>query len=257
MQNFPQSGGPAPGSYGQAPPPPQKSKAPWIVGGVAGCAVLVLIVVVAVALIIYFANKGGGDDPNSNVNNSNISRPDVETKRYVNSQQGLSGTLAQNYVDFSFDYPVDWKLDPNPEPSFVRVEKTGDDQITIENFSVGWLSTPPGAANNRQLLSQAVNQLSTQISGNFPNYTKVGEGPTEINGYDGYELRFQGAANQGQSNEVKFWGRIIVLPSQTGDNKGVSIVMLATSKAEEVTGISDVGKKGELPVIVSSFKMGK
>lgn len=253
MQNTPQSGGPAPGSYGQTTPP-KKSKTPWIIGGVVGCLLLIVVAVVLFGVAGYFISKSGG---NSNVANTNSAPPDVETKRYVNSREGLSGTLAQNYVDFSFEYPADWKLDPKPEPSFVRVEKTGDDQITIENFSVGWLTTPPGASDNQQLLAQAVNQLSAQVSSNFPNYKKISDGPTEFNGYDGYELKFQGAANPNTPNEIPFWGRIIVLPSESGDNKGVSIILLATGKADGVEGISDVGEKGELPIIVNSFKMGK
>jgi hypothetical protein len=253
MQNYPQPGGP----YSQAPPPP-KSKTPWIIGGVVGCLFLIVAAIVVLGLIGYLASKGGvtrraSPEPTPPINTT----PAVETKRFVNSREGRTGTLAENYIDFSFEYPATWQLDPTPEPSFVRVERTNEDGNTIENFSVGWFRSTGPAAGNRELLSQVVNKLSEQISGNFPGYTKASEGPATLGHYEGYELRFRGAANKGTANELPYWGRVVVLPDPGGDNTGASVIMLATGHSSEVGSLSDVGAKGELPIVINSFKLGK
>jgi hypothetical protein len=283
----PQPGGPQPQQYQQQPgawtppgapppgtpppswqtpaPPPKRKIWPWVLGIVAG---LGLCLVALVSFVGYFAYKGF-ESANRRTVNVNVNSPstgggtadaadDVDisgTELYTNSREGQTGNLATHYVDFSFRYPDTWKLDPSPAPSFVRVERANDDGGTIENFSVGWFSATGPVKGNRALLSQVVNNLSGQISGNFPGYEKVSEGFTKFGSYDGYELRFARSAAGGAS-AVNYWGRVVVIPDPAGGNDGVSIIMLATSNSDEVGGASDLGVKGELPVIVKTFKLG-
>jgi hypothetical protein len=47
----------------------------------------------------------------------------------------------------------------------------------------------------------------------------------------------------------------VLLPSESS-RKGAAIVMLATSNSSDVHGPEDVGEKGELPMILNSFKFG-
>jgi len=50
----------------------------------------------------------------------------------------------------------------------------------------------------------------------------------------------------------------MLLPNpQAGKKNGVTLVMLGSSLATEIKSASDVGVKGQLPVILKSFKMGK
>ncbi len=253
-----------PGSPPHPPPPPKRKIWPWVLGIVA---VLGIGLVAIIGIVGYLAYKGA-DSVNRRVANLNVNSStntggddvaeDVDitgTELYTNSREGQTGNLATHYVDFSFRYPDTWKLDPSPAPSYVRVERANDDGGTIENFSVGWFSATGSVKGNRTLLSQVVNNLSTQISGNFPNYEKVSEGFTKFGRYDGYELRFARGAGGG-AGAVKYWGRVVVLPDPAGGNDGVSIIMLATSNSDEVDGASDLGVKGELPTIVKTFKLG-
>jgi hypothetical protein len=253
----------------QTPAPPRKRRIwPWVLGIVA---LLGIVGVALIGFVGYFAYKGAQTanrrvaNLNVNVNSSNTgggaaddAADDVDisgTELYTNSRAGQTGNLATHYVDFSFRYPDTWKLDPSPAPSFVRVERANDDGGTIENFSVGWFSATGPVKGNRALLSQVVNNLSGQIAGNFPGYEKVSEGFTKFGKYDGYELRFARAAGGGAS-AVNYWGRVVVLPDPAGGNDGVSIIMLATSNSDDVEGASDLGLKGELPLIVKTFKLG-
>jgi len=88
---------------------------------------------VAAFLFLAFATT-----PTDNRNNRSAS---PNTTRYVNSPSSFSGKLADNYVDFTFDYPNSWKR-ITYSSNFVKVEKQTSGGDTIENFAVGWVSGP-------------------------------------------------------------------------------------------------------------------
>jgi hypothetical protein len=260
MQNYPPAGAPNYSPSGMSQGPAPKSKKPWIIGGVIGCLLLIVVIVLAVGGLAYLGYKKAEETAknlNSNIGaNSNRRVPTgaANTKRYVNSREGRSGSLADNFVDFSFDYPDNWEMDDNPAPNFVRVERkmTDDDgNFTQENFAVGWVSAT-GTALDKQLMPQLAKQFNTQFAAQFPNYKKVSEGETKIGDYDGYEFRFTA-----EKNNVEFWGRVAMLPPPSGQKKGVALVMIASDRATELSGVEDVGEKGELPVILESFRFGE
>jgi len=251
MQNYPPPAGAPnyqPSGMPQGQPP--KSKKGWIIGGVIGCLLLIVILLVALGGLGYFVSRNLQSTQNSNVAEAKQSSG---TKQYVNSREGRSGNLAENFVDFSFYYPDNWEIDPNPAPNFVRVERklTGDDgNFTQENFAVGWVSAT-GTALDKKLMPQLATQFNTQFAAQFPNYKKVSEGETKIGAYEGYEFRFTA-----EKNNVEFWGRVAMLPPPSGQKKGVALVMIASDRAPELSGVEDVGEKGELPVILESFRFG-
>jgi hypothetical protein len=250
MQNYPPAGAPNYSPSGMPQGTPPKSKKPWIIGGVIGCLLLIVLLVVALGGLGYYASRNL-----QSTQNANVAAPTkaANTKQYVNTREGRSGNLADNFVDFSFYYPDNWVLDPNPAPNFVRVERkiTGDDgNFTQENFAVGWVSAT-GTALDKQLMPQLATQFNTQFAAQFPNYKKVSEGETKIGAYEGYEFRFTA-----EKNNVEFWGRVAMLPPPAGQKKGVALVMIASDRAPGLSGVEDVGEKGELPVILESFRFG-
>jgi hypothetical protein len=245
--------------------PPKKSKTPWVIAGVLGCLAVVVIVIALFGGLAYLGIKKAGEVA-QNVNAStNTSRPTsrptpapraANMVHYENTKEGRTGNLEKYYVGFSFDYPSTWKLDPDPAPSYVRVERTTAADQTTENFSVGWFGATGNAKGNTEFLSKMVNQLSEQISPNFPGYEKVSEGETTINSYDGYELRFQREEGQVSGGQLPYWGRIVVLLDDDDPSRGVALIMLATNKAQGVRSLDDVGVKGELRGILDSFRLG-
>jgi hypothetical protein len=180
-------------------------------------------------------------------NNSNRSSS-PNTTRYTNSPSGFTGKLADNYVDFSFDYPSGWQR-VTDSSNFVKVENKTAGGDTIENFAVGWVSGPAS------MLPQFAQQLSDQSAKGFPQYKKVSEGETKIGSYDGYEFRFSSHMSTAQG-EADVWGRIVLLPSDS-ERKGAALVMLASSSSPDVHGPEDIGEKGELPIILKSFRFGQ
>ena len=217
---------------------------------------LVSLVGLAVFLVLAFGSEYS-TNKNSNVktigSNSRVST-NGDTKSYTNNKSGFSGKLEDNFVEFSFDYPSSWKRDPKAgtgdSPNFVKVENATDDEITLENFAVGYFS------GQKALMPQLAGQLSEQFSKSFPEYAKVSEGETHVGSYDGYEFRFISHSVTGSKKPIDVWGRVILLPGDTG-RKGAALVMLATSESKDVHGVGDVGEKGELPTILSSFKFAE
>ncbi|MCA1631852.1 MAG: hypothetical protein LC774_16295, partial [Acidobacteria bacterium] len=241
---------------------------PLIIAGVLGCLALIVVVIALFGGLAYLGLKKASDvaesqnanaDRNANRSANRGTTPAPRpsgTRHYANARQGRTGNLDKYYVDFSFDYPSSWKLDPAPEPSYVRVEHSTADDLTVENFSVGWFGATGNAKGNTELLAKMAGQLADQVSGNFPGFQKVSEGETTVNSYDGYELRFQRDPSTISAGQLNYWGRIVLLLSDDDPSRGVSLIMLATDKAEGVEGLDGVGVRGELPVILNSFRLG-
>jgi hypothetical protein len=202
-------------------------------------------------------NRNGNGSANSN-NPPSKTTSGSDTVQFVNSRANLTGKLAENYVDFSFDYPKSWSIDPATQKpgasNFTKVEKESDN-FTMENFAVGYFSGSGSPAGDQALFPQLADQLSSQFSKGFPNYQKVSEGRARIGAYDAYEFRFSAELKNTPKGNLPIWGRVALIPNAAGKKNGVVLIMLATPLAPDVKSVNDVGVKGELPVIINSFKL--
>lgn len=271
------------------PPPPtapgstpaKKSKVPLIIG------VLLLLLVlgvgaIAAAYFMVIRPRLEADEPqrrvvvNNNANtstndNTNVaSEPATEnayvpppgTVQFVNSSANLDGRLAEHYFDFSFYYPNNWKKDPEAgvpgAVNYAKVERRIEPNFTQENFAVGWYTSKGTYAADESTFPDLAEKIGASLSKTFPGYRKVSEGPTRINSLDAYEFRFESEAKDTEKGDVKVWGRVIFLPPGVDrPATGATLLLLATSLAPEVSGVEDVGDKGEMPVILESFRFGK
>jgi hypothetical protein len=184
--------------------------------------------------------------------------PPPNAEQFVNSKTNLDGKLLEHYVDFSFYYPSTWQKDAEAgvagASNFAKVERRLPPDFTQENFAVGWYSA---TGTSTELFKNLAENLSKQLSTGFPEYRKVSEGPTRVGVYDGYEFRFEGMSRNTAKGDVKIWGRVVFLPPPSGGSTGVTLLMLTTSLAPELTSVDDVGVKGELPMLLESFRFGK
>lgn len=187
--------------------------------------------------------------------------PPADAVEFVNSKDHLDGQLAEHYVDFSFYYPNRWQKDPTAgKPgarNFAQVERRLPPDFTQENFAAAWNSSAAPVAENRALFHTLAENLSVQFEKKFPGYRKVSEGETKVGVYDGYEFRFESLSPNTAKGDLKLWGRVVFLPPQDGSKNGVTLLMLATSLAPELKAVADVGEKGELPMLLKSFRFGK
>lgn len=187
--------------------------------------------------------------------------PPADAVQFVNSKDKLDGKLAEHYVDFSFYYPERWQKDPKAgvpgASNFAKVERRLPPDFTQENFAVGWYSSAGSAEGDRAVFPSLAGNLSSQFARSFSEYRKVSEGPTKAGEYDGYEFRFQSVSRGTDKGDIKIWGRVIFLPPVDGGKNGVTLLMLATSLASELKTVDDVGVKGDLPMMLESFRFGK
>jgi hypothetical protein len=196
---------------------------------------------------------------------TSLQKAESETSTFINSPEGLTGALKENYVDFQFKYPQSWIIDPassqDGASNFVRVERRIADKggkFTQENFAVGYLHGSGTVNGDKTLLPKIAKKLEKQFEQGFDNYDLLSEGPVKLGQYSGYQFRFQSVIKDTPHGTVTLWGRTILLPNpKAGEKNGVSIVMLGSSLAPELKSAADVGVKGELPIILKSFKMGK
>jgi hypothetical protein len=187
--------------------------------------------------------------------------PPADAVEFVNSSKNLDGQLAEHYVDFSFYYPNRWQKDPAAGTpgarNFAQVERRLPPDFTQENFAVAWNSSAAPVAENRALFHTLAENLSAQFEKKFPGYRKLSEGETKLGVYDGYEFRFESMSPNTAKGDLKVWGRVIFLAPVDGGKNGVTLLMLATSLAPELKSVDDVGIKGELPMMLASFRFGK
>jgi len=187
--------------------------------------------------------------------------PPSDAVEFVNSNNNLDGKLAEHFVDFSFYYPERWEKDPKAgvpgATNFAKVERRLPPNFTQENFAVGSYVSAGSPQGDRAAFHGVVENLSAQFEKNFPGYRKVSEGETKVGVYDGYEFRFEAFSQNSIKGDIRIWGRAILLPPVDGTRNGVMLLMLATSLAPELRSIDDVGTKGELPMILQSFRFGK
>lgn len=267
--------------------PKKKSKLPLILGGLA----LLLVLGVAAVVALFFlvikprldtapvedtevrqTQTVPADASNNNTEATTTETPapataaeyvpPPDTIRFENSQANLEGKLAEHYFDFSFYYPKGWNVDPRAgvpgASNFAKVERRLPPDFTQENFAVGWYTSKGTVEADGPTYPQLVELLGANLAKGFPGYRKVSEGPTRINSLDGYEFRFVSKSVGTEKGDIDLWGRVVFLPTGvSGDQAGATLIMLATSLAPELSGVDDVGEKGEMPVILESFRFGK
>lgn len=222
---------------------------PWILG-CGGCGLLIVAGIAAFLLIGALAKKrqhGGTGD------STPIAAEDMQgTKLFTSSEEGLNETLRPHYVPFSFRYPDDWQVmetgtDPDNR-NFVKVEKRNDD-VTAENFAVGYMFAPPGHESDPEVLRQLVTQFEQQFASQFPNFQRTGDDHRTIAGHEATGFRFTA-----RQNNIQIFGRFLVLP--VGEGRGLSIIMLGTPQGSELRTVDDLGEKGGIPVILRTFRVG-
>ena len=210
------------------------------------------------------ANDNANTSANANANASATPPPQPpNTTEFVNERAKLDGKLAENYSDFSFYYPNSWVKDEKTgvagASNFIRVERRLPPDFTQENFTVSWYESRGTfeTDSSEEVFSKLVESSKSRFSKAYPEFKVLSEGETTVNGLKGYEFRFESVSRGTEKGDITLWGRVIVLPPGVeGQKNGIQLLMLTTSLAPELASADDVGVKGELPIILNSFRMG-
>jgi hypothetical protein len=219
--------------------------------GCGGCGLLIVLAAVAFFVIGALGKRRGGSNGGDG---TPVSAADMQgTKVFTSSEDGLNDTLRPHFVPFSFRYPDDWQvMETGSSPddrNFVKVEKRTND-VTAENFAVGYMFAPAGHESDPEVLRQLTTQFEQQFAAQFPNFQRTSDDNTTIGGHRATGFRFTA-----RQNDVQIFGRFLVLP--VGEGKGLSIIMLGTPVGSELRSVDDLGEKGGIPVILRTFRVGE
>ncbi len=194
-----------------------------------------------------------------------LSQPS-NTEVFQNTRQNLNGDLATNFIGFSLYYPKDWKI-IGPEPSsssatrgkFLDISRSTGDGRLQEQMLISYYSSGGTFEADKEKFPQLVRETNETLKKILPGYQMVSEGPTTINGdWRAYEVKFQGGGTSADGEKLLVWGRRLFVPAaRPGTSNGFEITMLATSHADNIKGVDDVGVRGELGPILYSFEPGQ
>lgn len=210
------------------------------------------------------ANTNASTITNANANtiaNTNVAapyQPPPDATQFTSTRANLSGKIAEHFVPFSFYYPNSWELNTNIASEgtyFVRAERKLPPDFVQERFTVGWYESNGTYDADKSIFPNLVSAANANLA-KLPGYEKLSEGPTKVNSMDAYEITFEAVSENTSKGEITYWGRVIFLPPGVeGQKNGLQLTILTSSLAPELTGVEDVGVKGQLPVILDSFRL--
>jgi serine/threonine-protein kinase len=192
----------------------------------------------------------------------NIPQP-PNTSFYQNSKQNLKGDLIRNFIGFTLYYPKDWKLNGPQESStangrgkFLDISRLTPEGRLKEQMLVSYYSSKGTYKDDASKFPQLVKETNETLKNLLPGYLMVSEGETKINGdWRAYEVKFHATGKSETGEQITVWGRRLFIPAARPNvRSGFEITMLATSAAENVRSVDDVGVKGELASILYSFE---
>ncbi len=180
-------------------------------------------------------------------------KPAPGMTRYVNTQENLKRDLAKNFLGFEIYYPQEMKRTESAT-NFLDIA-TFADGIPVEQMLVTHYKSRGGMILDRPNFKKLAEKSNEQLGGYFKESFKiVGEGESAIqNGrWKGYEVKFEGLLPDGKTRVL---GRRLWIPVQSpGTQNGFVITLLATSRAQGIDSVEDVGTKGVLAGALENFE---
>ncbi|CAN5213599.1 hypothetical protein BH20ACI2_BH20ACI2_03910 [soil metagenome] len=262
-------------------PQEPRSKVWYIAGAV------ILILAIALALVWYLIGNNPsvvpqavGSNENGQLNSnkadaaSDTERVEIppqprilaqppNTNQYQNTQENLKGDLVTNFVGFSLYYPKNWTVN-GPQPStsagtrgkFLDISRSTAEGRMQEQMLVSYYPSSGTMVADAAKFPQLVRETNETLEKILPGYQMISEGEILFNGnWRAYEVKFQGGGTSSTGEKLIVWGRRLYVPAaRPGAPNGFEITMLATSDAETVKGIDEVGVRGELGPILHSFE---
>jgi serine/threonine protein kinase len=192
----------------------------------------------------------------------NVPQP-ANTNFYQPNRRELTGDLKDNYVGFGLYYPKNWKF-RGPQPGqpggtrgkFIDISRESPDGKLMEQMLVSYYPSKGTFTDDATQFPELVKETNDALAKLLPNYMPLSEGSITVNGgWHAYEIKFQAGGTLPSGQTLNVWGRRIFMPAaRPGVHDGFEITMLATSLAEDVRGVDDVGVRGQLAPILYSFE---
>lgn len=242
----------------------------------------ILALLAIVAGVWYFATRNRLADPPS-ANTPAVEQPQLpanaavtempplprtiqqppDTSFFQNSKANLKGDLLRNFVGFALFYPKDWKVNgpqssaaANSRGKFLDVSSSTPDDRMKEQMLISYYPSRGTFDLDGERFPQMVKETNDTLKKILPGYQMVSEGEIALNGnWRAYEIKFQAGGTSESGEKIVVWGRRLFVPAaRPGTRNGFEITMLATSFAEGVASVDDVGVKGQLATILDTFE---
>jgi hypothetical protein len=244
--------------------PPKKSAMPWVLGG-CGCLTLIAIIAIILGIMIHKAKqkvtefksdfkstlKSLDDTSKAFTDPSSVNKDDGWSV-YVNYKDSLPPSLQEKFIAFRFIYPKTFKVQPQSDVNFVKVERYAGpgEENTAENFAVGSAWFDPPTLQSTALYDKLLDTLGKQIGRSFHNYTEVKRIDLAVDGVTSRAVLFEADFND--AAKTKIYGKTIVV-HPPGKKNGVAILFLGTSLSRDIKSADDLGVKGDTAEILRSF----
>lgn len=184
------------------------------------------------------------------------------TTFYQNSKQNLKGDLLINFVGFTLYYPKEWKVNgpqpgnaPNARGKFLDISRNTAEDLPMEQMLISYYPSKGTFTEDAEKFPQLVKEANETLR-KLPGYMMISEGDIKLNGdWRAYEIKFQAKPTLPSGEKITLWGRRLFIPAaRPGVKNGFEITMLATSLAEGIQSVDDVGVRGELAGVLYTFE---
>jgi serine/threonine protein kinase len=191
-----------------------------------------------------------------------IPRPEGTTF-FQNAKTNLKGDLARNFVGFSLYYPNDWKVNEARESTergtrgkFLDISRSAPNGKLAEQMLISYYESRGTFNSDEEKFPQFVAETNETLKKLIPDYQMLSQGRILVNGgWPAYEVKFQGGGTTDKGEKLIVWGRRLFIPAaRPGVKNGFEITMLATSYAPDVKSVDDVGARGGLATVLSTFE---
>ncbi len=184
------------------------------------------------------------------------------TLYFENTKENLSKELLKYYRSFYLYYPKEWKLnkfDKNRnkvDDKFIDISRNTADGIPIEQFMVSYYDSNGTLDLDLENFPEIIGKASEDIKNSpLPNYQLLDSGKINVNGWQAYEMKFQGEGTALSGEKIKLYGRRFYIPAARATvKKGLVVTLLATSLSKDVKTADELGEKGDLKTILSTFE---
>jgi serine/threonine protein kinase len=188
--------------------------------------------------------------------------PPAQATFFQSSKQNLKGDLARNFVEFSLYYPNDWKVneakessEPGTRGKFLDISRNAPNGLPVEQMLISYYESRGTFNADADKFPQLVKETHETLKEIIRDYQVLSEGKIMINGWWAYEVKFQGAGTTEKGEKLIVWGRRLFIPAaRAGVKNGFEITMLATSYSGDVKSVDDVGNRGGLLTVLSTFE---
>ncbi len=244
----------------------------------AGIGLAALVALLVLGWYLYMRNSGQPDSANANAGETPVSNTIVSTTEmppltrtipqppntnfYQNSKQNLKGDLLINFVGFTLYYPKDWKVN-GPQPGtagesrgkFLDISRNTAEDLPMEQMLISYYPSKGTFTEDAEKFPQLVKEANETLR-KLPGYMMISEGDIKLNGdWRAYEIKFQAKPTLPSGEKITIWGRRLFVPAaRPGVKNGFEITMLATSLADGIQSVDDVGVRGELGGVLYTFE---